>query len=244
MGPDDRQKINVLDPTWSAIGKIEIFFQNRSVEKFVACTGTLVGRSIVLTAAHCVGPEEPTHIKFQPAYINGSVLRDPAIPIEIYRGNRGQIIPGSLDDWALLVLDKPLGDKYGYMSVTALSANQLASYRERIALAGYSADLSLSEIAYVDPACSVKMRWFKNLFSHDCDSAGNTSGAALIAGEASRRTIIGIHTGQDEWDANYGVPSQAFLPQLQLLQAREKSRSLARTHRAPSIDPDQPQITY
>ena len=110
FGEDNRIPLDRPDYPWRAIGKV---FDT-------GCTGTMVGRDIVLTAAHCVVDPATKKIAnnltwFRPNYVNGSA------PVESWIE---QIWTGTFDpeadrghDWAVLRLREPIGDKVGWISV-------------------------------------------------------------------------------------------------------------------------------
>lgn len=115
VAPEDRVQIP-YHSNWLTVG----YLKNNAEKE--ACSGTLVGPNIVLTAAHCIQNDgkrtSPDRMTFNivanrsgdsPEIIDTSTVTSYAAPdfpeIRTHRTAR---------DIAFLILDKPLGEKYGY----------------------------------------------------------------------------------------------------------------------------------
>jgi V8-like Glu-specific endopeptidase len=184
FGKDDRIPMNSAKYPWSAIGRIEVPIDDRSMK---ICTGTLIGKNVVVTNAHCVLDEKTKQvttnkIRFRPNLIDGQA------PAEAFAT---KVVPGTNDpnrdrgnDWALLVLDQPLGETYGWMKFIVADLADLDSVKGEIILAGYSSDFpkeKLSETAGVHNGCSI--RGFGpqlGMISHDCDMMAGASGDPMF----------------------------------------------------------------
>ncbi|MGF1641192.1 MAG: trypsin-like serine peptidase [Rhodospirillales bacterium] len=198
VGKDDRVVLDTAAWPWIAIGRI-----NRAGGGF--CTGSLVAADVVLTAAHCfydtrsrrtIGAGE---IHFVAGYRRGDYLAH-AIARRIVTSPtlrfdpRGGIGEPS-DDWALVVLDRP-------MAIRPIPVRRLRptphSEQDRawptVMVAGYSRDrphlLSLhQECAIADRVSSDR------IVIHSCDATHGTSGAPLLTGTAEEVFIVGVVTG-------------------------------------------------
>jgi protease YdgD len=113
FGADDRLSITSTAMPWSTIGRVS-----------TACTGTLVGKRLMLTAAHCVFDAKTQEVSknftyFYPNVINGTAL----VSSWMRRVWYGTKTPDSAraKDWALVELKEPLGEKYGWMAVRKTS---------------------------------------------------------------------------------------------------------------------------
>jgi protease YdgD len=133
-----REILDAAAAPWRAIGRVNF----ASLQQRSHCTGTLVAEDVVLTAAHCLYNAArkawipPESLRFVAGYQRGAGVavagvrryvldpgQDPAS--RAFRGG----IPG---DWALLVLEAPLGRQVGVLPLAA------APSRGQIALAGYA----------------------------------------------------------------------------------------------------------
>jgi protease YdgD len=114
-----------------------------------------------------------------------------------------------------LKLDKPLGEKYGFLGWRAPSAPEFAQKSNRLALVGYSADFPQNPKTYggleltagpgltagVHQGCSVVGEQ-AGLLLHDCDTKGGASGGPILAKIGSKHYIVALHAGWRKVDGN------------------------------------------
>jgi protease YdgD len=220
VGRDDRVPMVSRQFPWSAIGRIEGVTADG---KRYSCTGTLIAKNIVLTNAHCViNPNTQTVsriIQFKPNLINGALQDDADVGVveSYYYGTdfKANKTSTDADDWAVLKLDKPLGEKYGFLGWRAPSAPEFAQKSNRLALVGYSADFPQNPKTYggleltagpgltagVHQGCSVVGEQ-AGLLLHDCDTKGGASGGPILAKIGSKHYIVALHAGWRKVDGN------------------------------------------
>jgi protease YdgD len=213
FGVDNRVDMTSTSYPWSTIGYLDS-----------GCTGTLVARNLVLTAAHCVVENGTMKYigNFNPNYIGGYSRRKSWVK----RATWGSGIPETYraDDWAILELEDNLGDDYGWMGTES-------TVRTYVALAGYSEDYHGGQTAGVHVDCQFRDT-LGGFWMHDCDNARGASGGPMFyqnsAGEAyivainvaERRDngTTSLHLGAyEESHANIAVPVKAFLAKLREL---------------------------
>lgn len=179
---DPRVPVPVDSPPWRAIGKL----QATSGNLYESCTGTLIAPALVLTAAHCVFNLRTQHdfpasaMHFLIGYKSGSYVGH-AVGRRIERGigydpQHPEQTRGS--DWALIVLEKPLGGGGRILSL-AVATPQIGS---RVMLGGYSQDYP--HILMADTACRIVGRIADAaghpLLRDDCTGGSGVSGAPLL----------------------------------------------------------------
>lgn len=246
IGSDEREPVLSRAYPWSTVGRLEWQFEGSAVS---SCTATLVHPDVILTNSHCLllpirsdGSDQPTNIFvdasrysqfveaatavpkliFKPSTINGIAL-DEATVIEV---ETGWTIDDNAPtkDWALMRLDRSLGDKYGYLGWRDLDLSDgdvIEALFERTALVGYSGDFpteSLREFgqpaatAGVDRACSILGLWkegpLTGTIAHDCDTNFGASGGPILAKFANGEYyIVGLHARQTPLDKPVLLPN-------------------------------------
>jgi V8-like Glu-specific endopeptidase len=107
-GPDDRYIYSSTAYPYSAVGKL--YWSNG-----VSCSAALVGPRHVLTAKHCL--VDGASATFAPGYDNGPRLGSAAVTLAA-RPNIAWGTPcGWKGDWAVLIINKRLGDERGWFGV-------------------------------------------------------------------------------------------------------------------------------
>jgi V8-like Glu-specific endopeptidase len=201
IGEDDRLRMTNRSYPWSAIGRI---IGITAEGKGYICTGTLITPNVVLTNAHCVVDfqtnELSQQISFEPNLINGR-LRDDADVAKVT-----QVLPGSdfddfshlpnPDDWALLKLDKSLGETYGTIAWTPVPIDVLVDNPERFALVGYSFDVDNGETASVHMGCSILSEQ-EGVFYHNCDMQAGSSGGPILGQINDEIRIVAVNSTEE-----------------------------------------------
>ncbi|MBD2189906.1 trypsin-like serine peptidase [Pseudanabaena mucicola] len=220
IGEDQRVPLLSREYPWSTVGKVVMVSRDG---KEYSCTGTLIGKSLVLTNAHCVydqsGKLFPS-IFFLPNLINGRLRtkNDAAIVRNILAGTNDPI-GKSADDWAILQIDKPLGEKYGFLRWRSVPSALLQRYKNKLAIAGYSGDYPDPKVynelsagqgktAGVHIKCSI-LGEREGMLVHDCDTNPGASGSALITKIDGVYQIVGLHAAGQKDQRGRGIENYA-----------------------------------
>jgi hypothetical protein len=188
------------------------------------CSGTLVYRDLVVTAAHCLF-DPITHrrlqgeFKFYLGYENGRF----AAKARVTRFWHGKTDPMRFDggDWAILRLDEPLGARYGWIGVVGAKPSALMSQfglasDAELSVVAYSKDFRGGKVASLERGCHFRGEFEPSggtMLLHDCSQTGGSSGAALYGRGVDARgktvyrvvaiNVAGIAAGGT---SNYGDP--------------------------------------
>jgi len=201
---DPRARLDPDKVPWRAVGKLQAVALNYRLQ----CTGTLVGPSMVLTAAVCVYNPRAQH-NFPPGSLHfligydGSRYAGHAIGVKLetgpgYDSRRPYETRGS--DWALISLDTRLGSMDRILPMIG-EAPEVGS---TIMLGGYQQDHPL--VLMGDDGCRIIGRTTdasgRLLLRHNCTGTGGDSGAPLLIQKGGKWYVAGVDVA-----AELGVPS-------------------------------------
>lgn len=137
--PDSRIVFQDTTYPWSTVGRVDT--------ESGSCTGTMVGRRLMLTGSHCIRwtTSGTGWVKFTPAYYNGSAPFGVAWAERVISWLKADGSDGLSDletafDYVVVVLDKNLGDVTGWTGYRTYSSSWNGeTYWDQI---GYPGDLT------------------------------------------------------------------------------------------------------
>lgn len=221
-GNDDRIRVDIAQFPWKTIGRL-----NKDGN---FCTGVLIGRDRIITAAHCFWNKrtgrwsKARYFHFVTGYEKGKytaaakgvsfVTAFPVLP------NLNKVPLRREDDWAILKLDKPLGEKFGYIKISEKAGAQFLKQAKgsgEFLQAGYSRDYA--HVLTVHKNCNMTsfslLRGSKEpVYIHQCDATQGDSGSPIFYKDKGKYSLAAIHsaTGQSSDGTVIGiaVPSRQF----------------------------------
>jgi protease YdgD len=190
FGSDDRVPLTSDQYPYRTIGRV----LSKTGE---TCTGTLVGRDLVLTAAHCIMDPATKKLQnggfftFQANFRGGSSSEDVAISWYYWGTNDPSSTRGQ--DWALLRTARPIGERLGYLGFKQYPIDRFPS---RFTVAGYSGDFYNGMTAGMHVGCGQRgIDTNGGLILHDCDTTRGSSGGPVLD-NTNPSILIGIEVAE------------------------------------------------
>lgn len=194
---------------YSATINVTVFDGNEAAS---SCSGVMLGRNTALTASHCVKKEIVSGI-YRDIVVTGQssngIVVAKAISVKTPNLNKPNEVRDLESDWAILELDKSIGDFLGYFSEVSKPREGVDSI-----LVGFKGLETFGYIKQRSMACSVKdVNGTDELYTHDCDMEKGFSGGPIIQWTEGIPLVVAINIGSsqgEKGDVNIAISPLIF----------------------------------
>lgn len=200
FGIDQRREIDLYETPYQAIGRIELqphgVLPWKNPHGTPICTGSLISRDLVLTNSHCVldhSSEAFTDrtIWFRPA-LGKQKTEIGARAIKVWLGTL-QPSKQRSHDWAILKLDRPLGETYGWLDPAPLGEDD-PSASHLVSFIAYATDFKDGSVALIHSNCALTSFDRRgSYFRHSCHMNAGSSGGPLLGFRDGKPHILAIN---------------------------------------------------
>lgn len=228
FGRDDRFLPDTTQMPWRTIGQLILPGDG-------ACTATLIGPRLLLTAAHCLTDDGTTLIMPEAFYAGlddqGYIESANVVAAEFAPDYSTETVPagqGNGNDWGLVTLDRDIGSSVGYLDVHVLDGNDLTRIRSGgliVDQAGYSRDTGANLSGHY--SCRITGAFPDSSVLHECDTLRGDSGSPFLLRDGDIWEVIALDSQFFETEkenaafsnANMAVDSRAFAKAVERLRA-------------------------
>lgn len=230
--PAEKRRLTDRDDLygWEAVGRLDI-----GDEGF--CTGTLIAKDIVLTAAHCAlddatgKPYPPGKVTFRAGLSDGKALAERKV-VQIashpdYVANQPVSAAFVRADVALMRLDEPI--PYSIADPFALHSGRVA--HNEISVASYGR--GRAEAITRQRSCKI-LRRFEGVISFNCDITFGSSGSAILAKNGPRWQVLSVVSAvgfRGQTKVGYGMELAGIVSELKSVLRRNTPRPKATIRR-------------